>query len=131
MDEKFSELPLGQLLSLRAGLYRRKKEIESGELTSIKSELDDCDGAIIRKMQDAGLRQAQDESGTATFHVTDEVVPKISDFDALYDYIAKNGYWQLLYRKITARAYREIIEAGETVPGTDPEVVTRLRMRSN
>jgi hypothetical protein len=129
--DSFDEMQLGDLLVARRETYAEKKQIETGPLAEKKETLAVMDRVIVRKMQDLGLRQLQDESGKATFHVTDEIVPKITDFDALYPYIAKNGYWQLLYRKVTASAWREIIQSGEEVPGTEPETVTRLRMRSN
>ena len=98
-----------------------------------EDELKDDNADLIQEhLDELVFDQRADIVGEAIAHFEDNPAgPTDADFDALYDYIAKNGYWQLLYRKITARAYREIIEAGETVPGTDPEVVTRLRMRSN
>ncbi len=129
--DSFDDMQLGDLLVARRETYAEKKEIEKGPLAEKKQTLDAMDAVIVSKMQDLGLRQLQDASGKATFHVTDEIVPKIIDFDALYPYIAKNGYWQLLYRKVTASAWREIIQAGEEVPGTEPQVITRLRMRTN
>ncbi|MCP4773203.1 MAG: hypothetical protein GY880_03085 [Planctomycetaceae bacterium] len=124
------EMKLGDLTSMRKDFSQRKKEIESGELKSIKTTLDELDRTITRKMQDIGLRQVQDASGKATFYLTDEIVPKVLDWDSVYPYVAKNGYWHLFYRKLTAKAFREIIEHGEEVPGTEAEVVTRLKMQS-
>lgn len=130
-DIDYETLSLGDLLSAYKAAKDRKKAIESGELAEVKAFLEQAEVLITRKMRDNGLRQVQDEGGQATFSLTDEIVPKISDWDKIYPYIAENGYWHLLYRKLTARAYRELIEAGYQVPGTDPEVLTRLRMRSN
>ena len=111
-------------------LKDQKKAIESGELKSIKNTLDEMERVITRKMHDLGVRQMVDEDDTATFSLSEQVVPKIDDWDKIYPYIAENGYWHLLYRKLTATAYREIIEAGQEVPGVEPEVVTRLSMRT-
>ena len=125
------DMQLGQLLTARKSLYDRKKAIESGELAEIKQDLTDADRIISRKMQDLGLRQLQDEGGKATFYISDEIVPKINDWDQLYRYVKDNDYFHLFYRKLTATAYRELISHGEDIPGVEPEVVTRLKMRSN
>jgi hypothetical protein len=123
-------MPVGQLLKSYKDLKDQKKAIESGELKSIKNTLDEMERVITRKMHDLGVRQMVDEDDTATFSLSEQVVPKIDDWDKIYPYIAENGYWHLLYRKLTATAYREIIEAGQEVPGVEPEVVTRLSMRT-
>ena len=123
-------MPVGQLLKTYKNLKDQKKAIESGELKSIKNTLDEMERVITRKMHDLGVRQMVDEDDTATFSLSEQVVPKIDDWDKIYPYIAENGYWHLLYRKLTATAYREIIEAGQEVPGVEPEVVTRLSMRT-
>jgi hypothetical protein len=123
-------MPVGQLLKTYKNLKDQKKAIESGELKSIKNTLDEMERVITRKMHDLGVRQMVDEDDTATFSLSEQVVPKIDDWDKIYPYIAENGYWHLLYRKLPATAYREIIEAGQEVPGVEPEVVTRLSMRT-
>ena len=124
------EATIGQLLQDYKHLKDRKRAIESGELKAIKASLTDMERVITRKMSDLGVRQMVDEDNTATFSLSEEIVPKVDDWDSLYNYISANGYWHLLYRKITARAYREIIQSGEDVPGCESEVVTRLSMRS-
>ncbi len=133
-DEPQDELefmPLDDLMTERKDMFDRKKQIEEGELKAINKTLKAIDGYIIRRMQDQGLRQIQGNDGRATFSVSEEIVPEVTDWDALYAYISQHSYFHLLYRKVTARAYRELIENEEDVPGTEQKKRTTLRMRSN
>ena len=82
-------------------------------------------------MQDNGIQQCRGNDGRATFSISEEVVPEIVDWDSLYTFIAENNYFHLLYRKVTARSFRELIENGVEVPGAEPKKRTTLRMRSN
>lgn len=130
-QSEYEFLPLDDLLSQRKDLYDEKKSIEEGELKKINKDLKSLDGFIIRRMQDNGIQQCRGNDGRATFSISEEVVPEIVDWDSLYTFIAENKYFHLLYRKVTARSFRELIENGVEVPGAEPKKRTTLRMRSN
>ena len=130
-QSEYEFMPLDDLLSQRKDLYDEKKSIEEGELKKINKDLKSLDGFIIRRMQDNGIQQCRGNDGRATFSISEEVVPEIVDWDSLYTFIAENNYFHLLYRKVTARSFRELIENGVEVPGAEPKKRTTLRMRSN
>ena len=130
-QSEYEFMPLDDLLSQRKDLYDEKKSIEEGELKKINKDLKSLDGFIIRRMQDNGIQQCRANDGRATFYISEEVVPEIVDWDSLYTFIAENNYFHLLYRKVTARSFRELIENGIEVPGAEPKKRTTLRMRSN
>lgn len=130
-QSEYEFMPLDDLLSQRKDLYDEKKSIEEGELKKINKDLKSLDGFIIRRMQDNGIQQCRGNDGRATFSISEEVVPEIVDWDSLYTFIAENNYFHLLYRKVTARSFRELIENGIEVPGAEPKKRTTLRMRSN
>ena len=93
--------------------------------------LSDLDGQIIRRMQDEGMSQARDSLNTATFYLNEDIVPQIEDWNIFYKYIKDNDYFHILHKRVSVKAYRELIENGEEVHGTTPKQLTTLRMRSN
>ena len=127
----YEEATLGTLLTTRKQFYDKKKFIEDGELKTLNKMLSEIDSQIVRRMQDEGMSQARDSLNTATFYLNEDVVPQIEDWNIFYKYIKENDYFHILHKRVSVKAYRELIENGEEVHGTTPKQLTTLRMRSN
>lgn len=53
----------------------------------------------------------------------------VKDWPALWAYIQTNGAFDLLQKRLNDKAYRDQIEAGETIPGVESEMVPTLSFR--
>ncbi len=127
----YEDIALGTLLTTRKQYYDKKKFIEEGELKLLNKMLSEIDSQIVRRMQDEGMSQARDTDNTATFYLNEAVIPQVEDWNAFYGYIKQNDFFHILHKRVSAKAYRELIENGEEVLGTTPKQLTTLRMRSN
>ena len=108
---------LGALIDDLAKLRDAKKE-----LAAKAKELDDKQAAleeeIFGRLEAEGMDKASGK--LASISVGYDTVPNIVDYDALCAYIKKKGHFHLLQRRISAPAYRELLELGKPVPGLEP-----------
>lgn len=104
------------------------KEIAT-ELTAVRAEY----AAVTKQKNDLEARKKALESdlmdtlaemgmesvkidGT-TYGITASTKPVVEDWDAFYTYVLETGNLSLLYKQATQSVIKEILEAGETVPG--------------
>lgn len=108
-----------QLRDERAAIAKRDSELVE--------EFDELKGQSIGRMDEDGLDKLS--STLATISIGESVVPQIDDWDATVAHIKETGDIHLLQRRINSAAYREIIEAGGTVPGLSPFKKRELNIR--
>lgn len=81
------------------------------------------------------LLEAQDTdrgSGKkASVSVTSSVVAQVEDWDALYKYVKRTGYFHLFQRRVSDPACRELFEKKGSIPGVVPFTRKKLNLRSN
>lgn len=117
---------LGSIIDTYRALYDQRAALnaESKELTR---QMEALAPEILGQLDELGIDSAKGK--VAKIWVEEKIRPAIKDWDAFYGYIRDNDAWFLLARMPTAKAYAELIEAGETVPGTEPvhlrEIVCR------
>lgn len=107
---------LYQTREKRLALQRQAKELEEQE-SKLKQHL-------IEKLPE------QDASGVAgkvcRITLVDKVVPYAKDWSEIYDHIKKTGHFDLLGRRINAKAVEERWENGEEVPGVETYTTTNV-----
>ena len=102
-------------------LFRVKKDItdlnnQSRELGKYRDELEQ---ALIQHLDDDGYDQIRTE--LATFSRKEEVVPVAKDWDSIHGWILENQATHLLQRRLSAGAYRDLIEEEyDGIPGIEP-----------
>jgi hypothetical protein len=87
----------------------RKVDAMKGEETRIRGE-------ILDILDNVGLAKASGYMATAG--VTFSIEPVVEDWDQVYQYITTQNRFDLLQRRISAPAWRELHESGVLVPGT-------------
>ena len=65
-----------------------------------------------------------------TISLKNEIVPTVENWDDLHEHIVKTGQFELLQKRMSATAYRELITAGMDVPGVKSTELTRVNFRS-
>lgn len=124
MDAKVPTL--GSMIDKLEAIRERKRQLAE-QMKALEAEFDDMEAQVIQRLQ---LEETDKASGKkATVSISEEVVPTITDFDALCKYVKKTGYFHLFQRRISAPAFRELAEK-KPVPGLEPFTKIKLNLRS-
>lgn len=88
---------------------------------------DEVCGEIIALMDEQGVSRTAIQS--ATVSISEQVMPSVTDWDAFEAYVLDNKALHLLQRRPATTAYRELLDAGVQVPGTEPFTKRALNVR--
>lgn len=72
---------------------------------------------LIEKLQELGLAKASGSIATAGIKTVK--IPRVIDWDQLYTWIRTNDRFDMLHKRISEVAWRDMISAGENIPGTE------------
>jgi len=98
--------------------YTAMKKSHEATVKDIKEKIDEVDHQILNALDTAGIEQAR--AGDTTVYVNKTMVPQVEDWEALNAHIIAHQDLHLLERRVAVRAWRELFEAGELLPGTEP-----------
>ena len=118
LDDKMNMLA-DTRLQLKALLEQEKK------LKQIQNALET---EIAADMERQGLTQTGNDA--CTISLKTEIVPTVEDWDALHQHIIATGQFELLQKRMSATAYRELITMAQSVPGVRSTELTRVNYRS-
>ena len=65
-----------------------------------------------------------------TVSIKKEIVPTVEDWDSVHQHIIDTGQFELMQKRMSATAYRELQQMGQEVPGVVPTELTRMNFRS-
>jgi hypothetical protein len=108
-------------------LREKKRKLEES-VKAIDGQIDGLQSELLEAMEAAGTEKLSGKH--ATVSISSAVVANVTDWDALYPYIAKNKFWHLLQRRVSDPAYRELLEANKKIPGVQPFSKKRLNLRA-
>lgn len=119
MDKDTASGPstVGDMIETVAALRGRRQAIND-ELKSLNAELEQAEQALMSALDAQGTQFAGSTTHRAS--ITETVVPTVTDWDQVEQYMLEQGALFLLQRRISAPAWRELLESGEPVPGTEP-----------
>lgn len=128
-DKAKPERSLGQDIDELHDIREKRRLLE----LQIK-DLDETYGAVeerlMSKMEAANLDKMTGKKGTVS--ITSSVVATVNDWDAFHAWIAKTKNFQVLQRRVSDPAWREVVEhsKGKNPPGTEPFSKRRLNLRA-
>lgn len=100
---------LYELRETRLGIERQVKELKTQE-NEYRAE-------ILLALGTAGLAKA---SGTvATCGVISSKIPAVVNWELLHDYVRVNNRFDLLHKRVSVTAWRDLVESGAEVPGVE------------
>jgi hypothetical protein len=100
---------LYNLRETRLDLERKAKEY--------KQEEQDCRNAILECLSESGLEKA---SGMrATCGIKRSTIPLVTDWDRVFEYIVANDRFDLVQKRISVLAWRDLYNDDIDVPGTE------------
>lgn len=126
MPENLQPQNLGATIDHYRALYDERAELnaQAKEITRMMEELAPV---LLGQLDELGIDSAKGKC--ATVRVEEKILPVVEDWDEFYRYIGETESWYLLERRPTAKAYQEIVAAGESVPGvrtyTKRDIATR------
>ena len=82
---------------------------------------------LMIRLDDQGMKKASTDAGTAS--ITEQTLPQVVDWDALYEYIHEEKAFFLLQRRPAAAAFRELNDSGEVIPGIEPFIQRTISLR--
>lgn len=111
---------------------REEKRALAAKTKTIEAAFDILQSQIIERLDKEETRKG--EGRKASVSITEVVVGQFDSEDPaardkLHAYIKKTGYWQLLENRISATAFREILELKGKVPGLVPFTKRNLNLR--
>jgi len=113
----------GKIESLSARLKEVKEE--RSELATKRSELwkeqTELERQLLDMLTEIGIDAAKTAIGTV--RVTETVQPKVDDWQKVYDYVVESNQPYLLYKRLNSASYRELLQNGVQIPGTEPETI--------
>lgn len=109
-------------------LYKARAErlAFAKKVEEMKEKEDRLKLEILDVLKEGGLEGAKGKVATAA--VTRTTVANVTDWDEVYKYIKKTGEFDLLQKRMSDTAFRERLEAGKAVPGTEPFIVVNLSL---
>ena len=118
MSKKLNTL-IEQAAILRADVAERERDLRES-----KAALADIEAKALALMMKEGSEAVRTAAGM--YSIRRDTVPKVEDWDKLYDYIKKGEAFEMLQRRISVTAWRERADLGEEVPGVTAEVINKL-----
>jgi|TARA_Y100001938_G_scaffold149514_1_gene236605 hypothetical protein len=118
---------LNDLLSEVTKLRSEIKTVQAEEKL-LKTQQRELESQISIRMQEQGLDKISND--VCTISLKNEIVPTVENWDDLHEHIVKTGQFELLQKRMSATAYRELITAGMDVPGVKSTELTRVNFRS-
>ena len=118
---------LNTLLDELASIRGEIKSLQEQEKV-LKLRQNDLDSEIIRKMEDQGLDQIANDVCTVSKKI--DVVPTVEDWDVVHRHILDTKQFELLQKRMSATAWRELLQMGQAVPGVKATELTKINFRS-
>ena len=122
MEKNLNEL-MDELASVRGEI----KTIQEQE-KALKLNQNDLESAIMHKMEEQGLDQIANDVCTISKKI--ETVPTVEDWEAVHKHILDTNQFELLQKRMSATAWRELSQMGKNVPGVKATELTKINYRS-
>tara|TARA_R100000458_G_C8261733_1_gene237146 strand:+ start:988 stop:1368 length:381 start_codon:yes stop_codon:yes gene_type:complete len=118
MDELLTELTevrtsLKNLQEKERGFKSRKMELEA---------------RIVSTLKEQGIDRIGNDNCTVS--IKEEIVPTVEDWDQVYQHLLQTKQFELIQKRMSATAFRELLQMGMNVPGVKATELTRVNFRS-
>lgn len=94
------------------------------QVKDLKGLIAEKEAAIFRELDEQGTTSATGSVGQAK--ISEDVFPSIEDWDQVYEFIKDNDAFYLLKRSMNVAPFRELLEAGQSLPGATPTTVRKI-----
>ena len=128
MENKLNTIPnLDDKMNMLADTRLQLKQLLEQE-KKLKQVQNALEAEIAADMERQGLTQTGND--VCTISLKTETVPTVEDWDLLHQHIIDTGRFELLQKRMSATAYRELIAMEPSVPGVRSTELTKVNFRS-
>ncbi len=115
---------------LLTNLYEVRTKISKlqTEEKAYKRMKEDLESELLVQLEQQGIDRVSNK--LCTVSVKKETVPTVEQWDDLYKHIVQTNQFELLQKRMSATAYRELLQLGEQVPGVVSTELTKVNFRS-
>ena len=85
------------------------------EAASLKEHEDELKKLLVSKFREGNMLVVGSTNGTVK--MTPGTEPVCNDWPAFYSYIKEHDAWEMLHKRVTITAVKELLDVGETIPG--------------
>ena len=121
-EQTMDEL-LNELTQVRTDL-KKLQEKERG----FKSRKMELEARIVSTLKEQGIDRIGNDNCTVS--IKEEVVPTVEDWDQVYQHLLQTKQFELIQKRMSATAFRELLQMGMNVPGVKATELTRVNFRS-
>jgi hypothetical protein len=118
---------IDELLTNLYEVRTKISELQSEEKT-YKRMKEDLESELLVQLEQQGIDRVSNK--LCTVSVKKETVPTVEQWDDLYKHIVQTNQFELLQKRMSATAYRELLQLGEQVPGVVSTELTKVNFRS-
>lgn len=127
VKNKLTGASIGELIDQLDEIRERKRGKEE-ELKTIEAQYAATEQQVLEHLTNEKLDQAGGSKATAS--ISRVTVAQVEDWDALFKYVKRTGYFHLFQRRLSDPACRELFESKGSIPGVTPFTKTKLNLRS-
>jgi len=117
---------LAALAQQRDAIREERRAIAARDKELIK-DLDALDAKLFEILDEQGVNGI--DSDGITLSISETVLPSVKDWPAVYAYVAETGRFELFERRMASTAFRELLEMGVQIPGTESFTKRAINMR--
>ncbi len=119
---------IGTKIDTLFGLREKKRKL-SAKLKDIEADMKPLEAEIMAALD--AENTIKTSSRTATVSISEAEVPSATDWDAFNKYVRRNNYFHLYQRRVSATAFRELLESrrGKAIPGIESVNIRKLNLR--
>jgi hypothetical protein len=118
-DTQTTDELIDTLYSIRESKYQVKHEMDK-----LDKVYDEIENELMHRCTNNNIKTMG--TTVAKISLSESVVPNVEDWDKLQAYIKENDAFFLLKRQVNVGPYREIVNAGDSLPGVVP--FTKLKL---
>jgi len=123
IEEQTIDDLLDTLTSTR-GEIKALQEVEK----KLKSRQRELEATLMTRLDQQGIDRVGND--VCTVSLKKEIVPTVEDWDKVQQHVRDTGQFELLQKRMSATAYRELRTMNLDVPGVKPTELTRINFRS-
>ena len=125
--EQITPQTLGAMIDELKALDLQRKELANQDKV-LADQYRILEALVMRRLDEEETTMSRGKRASAT--ITETTVAQVKDWDSFYEFVTENDALFLLQRRVANAAYRDLIDAGETVPGVVPFVKRALSVRT-
>jgi hypothetical protein len=120
-------IAIGPTIDKMKDLQNAKAELNA-QIKKLDVEYDELELQLFEKLDREGTTKGAGKHASAS--ITSSVVGNVTNWDLVFPYIKKTGYFHLFIKQLNAAALRELFDKGVKVPGVEPFTKRRLSIKA-